>query len=327
MRPYLLKGHQRPLNFLKYNREGDLLVSCAKDHKPCLWFSEDGYRVGTFNGHNGAVWTCDFTFDSQRLITASADSSVKLWDVETGADQFTFKFQEPCRAVSLSVGDRKAAMSTDPFMAEASAIHIVNIADDVADQKATVTRKLQGPKGRISRLQWTDQNKVLVSTSEDGYIRRWDVETGKLLLENRIHDGDIRDMKASQDGTHFITSSTDKTAKVVDALDLTVLKEFQFDRPANTADMSPIADHVVIGGGQEASAVTTTSSKAGGFQSRFFHKIYQEEFGNVRGHFGPVNAIAYHPDGHSFVTGGEDGYVRINHFDSGYLGLLNREVL
>ena len=36
MRPILLKGHERPLTFLKYNAEGDLLVTCAKDHTPNL---------------------------------------------------------------------------------------------------------------------------------------------------------------------------------------------------------------------------------------------------------------------------------------------------
>ena len=30
---------------------------------------------------------------------------------------------------------------------------------------------------------------------------------------------------------------------------------------------------VLIGGGQEASQVTTTSSRAGKFESRFFHKV------------------------------------------------------
>ena len=28
-----------------------------------------------------------------------------------------------------------------------------------------------------------------------------------------------------------------------------------------------------------------------------------EEFGLVRGHFGPINTVAFHPDGSGFVTG------------------------
>lgn len=28
-----------------------------------------------------------------------------------------------------------------------------------------------------------------------------------------------------------------------------------------------------------------------------------EEFGMVRGHFGPINTVAFHPDGNGFVTG------------------------
>ena len=70
------------------------------------------------------------------------------------------------------------------------------------------------------------------------------MQTGKITAENRIHDADIKDMRFSQDGTHFITASGDRTAKIVDALDLQVMKEFAFERPANSADMSPIADHV-----------------------------------------------------------------------------------
>ena len=61
MRPILLKGHERPLTFIKYNREGDLVFTCAKDHHPTLWYSDDGERVGTYIGHNGAVWTADIT--------------------------------------------------------------------------------------------------------------------------------------------------------------------------------------------------------------------------------------------------------------------------
>ena len=61
MRPILLKGHERPLTFIKYNREGDLLFTCAKDHHPTLWYSDDG-----------AVWTCDITGACSRDATVFA---------------------------------------------------------------------------------------------------------------------------------------------------------------------------------------------------------------------------------------------------------------
>ena len=54
-----MKGHERPLTFLRYNREGDLLFSCAKDHNPTVWFADNGERLGVYKGHNGAVWSCD----------------------------------------------------------------------------------------------------------------------------------------------------------------------------------------------------------------------------------------------------------------------------
>jgi len=54
---------------------------------------------------------------------------------------------------------------------------------------------------------------------------------------------------------------------------------------------------VVLGGGQEAMEVTTTSTKVGKFDARFFHLVFEEEFGRVKGHFGPINTVAFHPDG------------------------------
>ncbi len=101
---------------------------------------------------------------------------MKLWDVATGKDLFTFKSQEPCRAVSLSVGDRMAAYTTDQFMGQPSAIHLVNIADDLSEQSGDVIKSVSGPKGRITRVAWTDLNRTLVSAGEDGFVRRWDVE-------------------------------------------------------------------------------------------------------------------------------------------------------
>ncbi len=302
----------------RFTREGYFLITCGKDSNGNLWWADNGERAGTFNGHNGAVWTTDTTYDTSVLMTGAGDSTARLWDITNGDELFKFQFHEPCRAVKFNVGDTMAAISTDLFMDSVSAIRLVKIADDSSEQSGEVLASLTGPRGRITRILWTDLNKTLISSSEDGCVRRWDVETGKMMQEEQVHKGTIGDMQMSVDGTHIITASADQSSKILDSQTLQELKTFSSQVPVNSAALSPTHDHVLIGGGQEASKVTTTSDKAGHFEARFFHKIYKDEFANVSGHFGPINTVAFTPDGTGFASGGEEGYVRLHHFDADY---------
>ncbi|CAM8932979.1 unnamed protein product [Rhodiola kirilowii] len=324
MRPILMKGHERPLTFLKYNRDGDLLFSCAKDHTPTVWFADNGERLGTYKGHNGAVWCCDVSRDSSRLITGSADQTAKLWSVKSGNNQFTFKFDSPARSVDFSVGDKLAVITTDPFMEVTPAIHVKRIARDPADQNPESVLILKGHQGRINRAVWGPLNNYIISAGEDAIIRVWDSETGKLLnqsdKENR-HKKPITSLAMAEDGSHFVTGSLDKSAKLWDTRTLTLIKTYATERPVNAVAMSPLLDHIVLGGGQDASAVTTTDHRAGKFDAKFYDKILTEEIFGVKGHFGPINALAFNPDGRSFSSGGEDGYVRLHHFEQDYFSI------
>lgn len=73
--------------------------------------------------------------DSSRLITGSADQTAKLWDVKSGSVVYTFNFDAPARSVDFSIGDKLAVITTDPFMANTSAIHIKRITRDPEDRK------------------------------------------------------------------------------------------------------------------------------------------------------------------------------------------------
>ncbi|KAL5986114.1 Eukaryotic translation initiation factor 3 subunit I [Asimina triloba] len=324
MRPILMKGHERPLTFLKYNREGDLLFSCAKDHTPSVWFADSGVRLGTYRGHNGAVWCCDVSWNSTHLITGSADQTVKLWNVQTGAQLYSFNFDSPARSVDFSVGDKLAVITTDPFMEQTSAIHVKRIAEDPSDHTGESVLTIRGPQGRINRAVWGPLNKTIISVGEDSVIRIWDSETGKLLMESDKetgHQKTITSLSKSFDGSHFLTGSLDKSAKLWDIRTLFLIKTYVTERPVNACAISRVPDHVVIGGGQDASHVTTTDCRSGKFEAKFFHKIFLEEIGGVKGHFGPINALAFNPDGRSFSSGGEDGYVRLHNFDPDYFNI------
>jgi translation initiation factor 3 subunit I len=76
-RPILLSGHERSLNQIKYNREGDLLFSVSKDNVVCAWFSHNGERLGTYEGHNGTVWSVDVDGESWLKDTSALSEAKK----------------------------------------------------------------------------------------------------------------------------------------------------------------------------------------------------------------------------------------------------------
>lgn len=153
----------------------------------------------------------------------------------------------------------------------------------------------------------------IITGHESGKVGLFDAETGEELESNeKAHMGPVTDLQLSPDGTYFVTSSKDKTARIHDSKNLQVIKTFTTETPLNSACITPVKPYVIVGGGQDARSVTTTSTRSGKFETRFWHRVFEEEVGRVRGHFGPINTIAVHPSGQAFASGGEDGYVRVH---------------
>lgn len=110
-------------------------------------------------------------------------------------------------------------------------------------------------------------------------------------------------MAFSKDFSHFITASMDHTAKLFDTETMKCLKTYQSDAPINAAAISPLKNHIILGGGQDAGSVTTTYARMGKFEIKWFNKIYEDELGAVKGHFGPINTLDFSYDGMSSQVG------------------------
>ena len=163
---------------------------------------------------------------------------------------------------------------------------------------------------KATSLIWTYGNEFIIVGFDSGLLVKYDANTGKELIRRKdIHKLRINRLTMNTDKTLLITASKDCSAKLPDPTTLDIVKVYRTDRPVNGAVISPTHPHVLIGGGQEAMSVTVTAASKGKFESKFFHMIFEEEFGRVKGHFGPINAIAVHPFGKSFASGSEDGYV------------------
>lgn len=313
MRPLMLHGHERAITQIKYSREGDLLFSCSKDPIPNVWYSINGERLGTFDGHNGAVWCIDVTWDSTTVVTGAADAKYGLWDLQTGTSIIMVDTDTSVRTCGFSYSGKRLMYSTDRSMGKQCEIRVVDTSDP---KNSGLVIPTTGPK--VTSAVWGPYDEYLLTGMDNGALVKWDLKMGQKIASKQDHRDVINDIQYYKDQTMFITACKDHTAKLFDTKTMDLLKSYKTERPVNSAAISPIRDHVVLGGGQEAMDVTTTSTRVGKFDARFFHLVFEEEFARVKDHFGPINSVAFHPDGKSYSSGGEDGYVRVHVFDPPY---------
>jgi WD40 repeat protein len=69
------------------------------------------------------------------MVTASADTTAKLWDVPTGKNYFTFDFdRQGARGTAFSLGGRQVVITVDPFMGTGSSIRVFKMFEDRAER-------------------------------------------------------------------------------------------------------------------------------------------------------------------------------------------------
>lgn len=330
MRPIKLMGHERSLTQVKFNREGDLIFSVAKDSSASIWYSSNGERLGTLEGHLGTIWSIDMDSETKLCATGSADLTIRLWKVETGECVFTWEMPSPVRRVAFAPDDLRLLAVTDQVMGRTGTISVfkINYNGDYTqqEQEPEVVIETRTDSKKVTVAGWTANSEYIIAGHEDGSVSKYNSKTGEFIQSvqaHGIHNEEkvvsITDIQfAPEDGSYFITSSKDKCAALIDVESLEILKVYKADAPMNTAAITPVKDFVILGGGQEARNVTTTAESQGKFEARFYHKIFVDEIGRVKGHFGPLNSIAVHPDGTGYASGGEDGFIRLHYYDKSY---------
>ncbi|AET40336.1 translation initiation factor eIF3 subunit i Ecym_5599 [Eremothecium cymbalariae DBVPG len=325
MRPIMMMGHERSITQVKYNREGDLIFSCGKDAVASVWYSVNGERLGTLeDGHMGILWSIDVDDFTEYAVTGGGDAGVVIWRVKDGSKVHKWELRSPVLRVEFSPnGDKLLAVCAD-LMGHVGSICIIDIARDSAnkiigyDEEPTVEICTIEGTAPVQVASWSYDGKYIVAGHRDGNITKYDGRTGQLLQSQKLHKQLITDIQLSLDRTYFITTSRDCYANLVDVETFEVLKSYETDCPLNSGCITPLKDFIIVGGGQDAREVTTTSAREGKFEAKFFHKLFQTEIGRIDDHFGPINCIAVSPQGTSYVSGGEDGFIRLHHFDKNY---------
>ncbi|CAD6567992.1 MAG: translation initiation factor eIF3 subunit [Tremellales sp. Tagirdzhanova-0007] len=319
-------GHERSLNQIIFNAEGDLLFSASKDPVINVWYTSNGERLGTFGGrpgeggHKGCVWSVACDYQTRYMVSGGADNTMKLWEISSGKLLKSWEFLTAVKRVAWSEDDGTILSLTEQRIGQPSTIRLFAInREDGPAQNETPVKEIVISGSKATVALFGPLSDFILTGHESGKVAKYDIKTGEEVnAVDDAHRGEITDIQLSPDGTYFITSSKDKTARLFDSETLEEMKVYVTETPLNSACIAPLRPYVILGGGQDAMSVTTTSARSGKFESRFWHKLFEEEIGRVRGHFGPINTLAVHPQGRAYASGAEDGFVRVHWFDDAY---------
>lgn len=244
-------------------------------------------------GHKDAVWSVAVTPDGERVVSASWDGTLKVWELASGKCTATFKGHEGGVYGIAVTPDSKRAVS-------GSRDNTLKVWD-LASGKCMVTCK--GHKRRVGSVAVTPDGKRAISGSFDKTLKVWDLASGKCLATMLGHDGWIGDwaVVVIPDGKQAVSGSSDNTMKMWD-----------LQTGACRATLQGHTD-IVYGAAVTPDGKTIVS----GSLDRLLRvwNLADLETSQCRstweGHTSHINGIAVTPDGKRVVSGSFDNTLKV----------------
>ncbi len=254
--------------------------------------------IQTLTGHTDLIYSIAVSPDRKILASASADKTIKVWQLNTGQELHTLWGHTDA---VLSI-----AISPDgEILASGSADKTIKIWQLSTGREL---RTLRGHSSQVYSVAISPNGDILASGSEDKAIAIWQISTGRLLRTIggwfSGHSDIVRAVAIHPRGQSLASGSADKIIKIWQLGTGKELRSFTGHTSwVRTVAFSP--DGQILASGSSDKTI----------------KIWQVSTGwglrSLTGHTNWVRTVAFSPDGRILASGSDDKTLKIWQLDTG----------
>ncbi|MBN3492186.1 WD40 repeat domain-containing protein [Vibrio neptunius] len=167
------------------------IATAGYDNRVILWNALDNTPINQVN-HDHLANQCSFSGDGQYLVSSSSDYSARIWQLpDLRLKTVLYGHTDDVEMSQFSPDSR--------LVATCSRDHTIR----VFDLNGETRQVMRGHEADVISVSWSACGTSLISSSDDGTIRTWDVDSGQQLACIDLGGVETDTIALSRDGKIF----------------------------------------------------------------------------------------------------------------------------
>ncbi len=208
----VLRGHEHMVDSVRFTLDGQFLLTASWDGTIRRWdLNSKKEEVDRYSIPDARVNMIDVLPNGSHFVSASDDTIIRLWDIESGEVLREFLGHEaPVNGISVSPDGALLVSAAGSFGGDDPTIRLWDV--ESGEQLQT----FEGHTWLTNYAEISPNNDFVISTSWDKTVRMWDVESGEEIKQFIGHSNFTWGIAISADSQTLITTASDATVRIWD---------------------------------------------------------------------------------------------------------------